>query len=231
MLLKLNDKPVLLDLFCAAGGCTKGYQQAGFFVVGVDDQPQKRYCGDQFIQADALEYVAEEGIEYDAIHASPPCQGYIKAGIADKHKHFKLIEPVRNILKSWGKPYVIENVMDAPLIDPVILTGPMFDLMVLRQRKFETNWPLPQPPIPEFSGKVARMGRKPKEGEYISVVGHFTDVEYARTAMGIPWMVRDELSQAIPPAYTKYIGDHLIRYLQMRPFNLINALFQQVARF
>lgn len=200
-------------------------------MVCVDNQRQPHYCGDQFIQADALEYLAEEGAEYASIHASPPCAGYIKAGIADKHKHFKLIEPVRDLLVKIGKPYVIENVMDAPLIDPVILTGPMFDLMVLRQRKFETNWPLPQPPIPEFSGKVARMGRKPKEGEYISVVGHFTDVEYARTAMGIPWMVRDELSQAIPPAYTKYIGDHLMRYLHKKPATLLSLLFQQVARF
>lgn len=225
------SKPLLLDAFCGAGGCTRGYQQAGFYVVGVDNQPQKHYCGDEFCQGDALEIIRAYGADFAAIHASPPCQGYIKAGIADKHKHFKLIEPVRDLLVEIGKPYVIENVMDAPLIDPVILTGPMFGLMVLRQRKFETNWPLPQPPIPEFTGKVAQMGRKPKEGEYISVVGHFTDVQYARAAMGIDWMVRDELAQAIPPAYTKYIGDHLMWHLQSKPRTMLQNLFQQVARF
>lgn len=212
----MNDRPLLLDLYCGAGGAARGYQMAGFKVVGVDNQPQKRYCGDVFVQADALEYLRNNHHLYTAFHASPPCQGYILAGIADKHKHFKLIEPTRDLLLEIGKPYVIENVMDAPLRDPVVLNGLIFDLMVLRDRKFETNWPLPQPALPPFTGKVTKMGRKPAPGEYICVTGHFTDVQYARTAMGISWMTRDELAQAIPPAYTHYIGEHLRVHLQRK---------------
>lgn len=203
----------LLDLFCGAGGCTKGYQEAGFDVDGVDQVRQKRYVGSRFFWADALEFVAEHGHEYDAIHASPPCQGYIKAGIAHFKEHPKLIEPMRDLLVATGKPYVIENVMDAPLADPIILSGTLFGLKVLRLRKFECDFPVDQPIIPEFTGKVVRMGRQPKEGEYITVSGHFTDVKFAREAMGISWMVRDELSQAIPPAYTRYVGGFLARHL------------------
>ena len=202
-------------------------------MIGVDVVSQRRYIGDEFYQMDVFEFLRSHPRSRDAVcfAASPPCQGYIKAGIVDRAKHFRLIEPTRELLIASGKPYVIENVMDAPLNDPVILSGPMFDLMVLRERKFETNWPLPQPPILPFTGKVVQMGRQPKPGEYISVVGHFTDVKYARKAMGIEWMTRDELAQAIPPAYTKYIGDHLIKYLTPKPVSTLHKLFAQVARF
>lgn len=217
---------VILDLYCGAGGCARGYQQAGFKVVGVDSAIQRRYAGDAFIQGDALEYARSYHHLYDAIHASPPCQGYIKAGIADKFKHFKLIEPTRDLLQAIGKPYVIENVMDAPLHNPVVLNGLLFGLKVLRDRAFETNWPLEQPQLPPFTGKVTKMGRKPSEGEFISVVGHFTDVVYARQAMGIDWMTRDELAQAIPPSYTHWIGVRLMEYLTPKT-NMLQRIIQK----
>ncbi len=114
----------LLDLFCGAGGCSAGYQRAGFEVAGVDIERQPRYCGDQFIQADALEYLTaliESGgiAEFDAVHASPPCQGYSATKVLKPVDHPMLIEDTRRLLQASGLPYVIENVPGAPLINPV----------------------------------------------------------------------------------------------------------------
>lgn len=222
-------KPRLIDLYCGAGGCSKGYQEAGFHVTGVDNKPQPHYCGDDFVQADALEFLKRHGHQFDAYSASPPCQRYLRGGLFDKNNHPALIEPTRDLFLSFGKPFVIENVPDAPLRNPIILAGTLFGLKVLRQRAFECSFPVPQPPLPEFTGKVAKMGRPPKEGEYIAPVGHFSGVPYARTAMGIPWMRQLELAQAIPPAYTKYIGDHLMRHLQGGKRTLLDSLFAQVS--
>lgn len=212
----------LLDLYSGAGGCARGYQLAGFHVTGVDNAKQPRYVGDKFVQTDALEYLAEHGREFDAVHASPPCQGYIKAKgyMVSRTDHPLLIELTRELLIKIGKPYVIESVMDAPLINPIILAGTLFDLKVLRQRKFECSFPVEQPAIPKFTGKVTQLGCKPRGDEFIAVVGHFSGVEYARTAMGIDWMTRDELAQAIPPAYTKWIGERLALRLGNRAVNL-----------
>lgn len=207
------QRPRLVDLFCGAGGCSQGYYDAGFHVVGVDIKAQPRYPF-EFIQADALDFIARCGDRFDAFHASPPCQKFLRSGLVNKEKYPDLIAPTRDLFLQWRKPYVIENVIDAPLRNPIILNGLLFSLRVLRDRAFECNFPVPQPVLPLFTGKVAKMGRPPKEGEYIAVVGHFSGADYARAAMGTPWMVKSEMAQAIPPAYTHYIGKHLFDHLR-----------------
>ena len=208
-------KPRLLDAFCCAGGTSYGYYQAGFEVVGVDHNPQPRYPF-EFHQADALEFIAEHGHEFDVIGASPPCQKYLtRSG----NGHPDLIEPVREILKSTGKPYVIENVPGAPLINPLMLCGTMFGLRVIRHRLFEI-WPEPIwfPPFAcNHFLKVVRHGRPPdRERQFHGITGHFSDVQWARETMGCPWMTVSELSQAIPPAYTKWIGERLLEMVGQR---------------
>lgn len=151
-------KPRLLDLFCGAGGCAKGYQRAGFYVVGVDIRPQPRYCGDEFHQADALPFLrgviaGSGGRGFDAIHASPPCQA--KTTLRNLHRdreYPELIATTRDLLLKTGLPYVIENVEGAraDLIDPILICGSMFDppMDVRRHRYFEANWPLAHPAWP-----------------------------------------------------------------------------------
>lgn len=131
-------KPILLDLFCGAGIGAKGYKDAGFYVIGVDMKPQKRYAGDEFHQGDALAFALEHGWRADAIHASPPCQAHSRI-TPDKSKHVDLIPQTRFVLRTLGKPYVIENVPGAPLLDPIMLCGAQFGLKVYRHRLFESN--------------------------------------------------------------------------------------------
>lgn len=204
----------LLDLFSGAGGSAMGYYQAGFTeITGVDTARQPRYPFN-FVQFDAFVFLQEFGCEYDAVHASPPCQGYTRAKHLRGYNHPLLVEPLRELLVQSGKPYVIENVVGCPLINPVRLVGTMFDLLVLRERLFETNFPVKQPEMPIFTGKLAKMGRPPKESEYMTVVGNFSGVKYARKAMGIEWMMQRELREAIPPAYTQWLGIRLIEYMR-----------------
>jgi len=202
-------RPSLLDLFCGAGGCSMGYHRAGFDVIGVDHKPQKNYPF-EFVQMDALDYLKKHGHKFDVIHASPPCQRYSKAthGAGTAMNHPDLVEPVRLVLQQIGKPFVIENVPGAPLIEPLKLSGMMFDLDTIRERWFETVPAIWFTPVPvRKHANTAKQGTQPIVGEqYISVVGHFSNVAYARRAMGIEWMTRDELAQAIPPVYTEYIG-------------------------
>jgi DNA (cytosine-5)-methyltransferase 1 len=145
-------KPRLLDLFSGAGGAARGYQRAGFYVVGVDHKPQPRYAGDEFIQTDALAVLAGEFGElrdFDVIHTSPPCQAFTAyrrrgAGVGDNYPD--LIGETRDLLERTGLPYAIENVPGAPLCDPVAICGSSLGLDVRRHRLFETNWPLVVPP-------------------------------------------------------------------------------------
>jgi DNA (cytosine-5)-methyltransferase 1 len=213
----------LLDLFCGAGGAGTGYHRAGFEVVGVDIQAQSRYPF-EFYQADALEYLAAHWQEFDVIHASPPCQGYSRTRNlkTTRKDHPMLIEPVRKALRATGKPFVIENVVGAPLINALILCGSMFRLGVLRHRLFECNPPIYFPPSQcQHDGPVLPMWWKSrrealeagKTFRYITVAGRSYLMPEARQAMGIDWMIRAELSQAIPPAYTEYIGGWLAAYL------------------
>jgi DNA (cytosine-5)-methyltransferase 1 len=211
----------LLDLFCCAGGAAMGYHQAGFEVTGIDIKPQPHYPF-KFIQADALDYLAEYHSLYDAFNASPPCQKY-SAGAAKwktQNNHPDLIVPTRTILAYTGKPYVIENIMPAGklLIDPFMLCGTMFGLGVFRHRLFEVNFPVF---IPNHSKHTGRIG----DGKYCTVTGHAGggstrdgwkngNTNDWKKAMGIDWMTGNELREAIPPAYTKFIGEQLMTYLK-----------------
>lgn len=212
-------KPRLLDLFCGAGGAGRGYQQAGFHVTGVDLHPQPRYAGDVFIQGDALEYLAAHGHEYDAIHASPPCQSYSVTRTLHTNTYPDLVAPVRQLLKATGKPYAIENVPGAPLHNALTLCGTMFGLRVIRHRLFETNPPIYFPPaLCNHVHKTAKRGEYDRgQHGYITVAGHNFNVPFARLAMGIDWMTRDELAESIPPAYTEWIGKQLMTALKQQP--------------
>jgi DNA (cytosine-5)-methyltransferase 1 len=210
--------PRLLDLFCCAGGAGEGYRRAGFDVTGVDIKPQKNNPH-TFIMADALEYCAAHGDEYDAIHASPPCQGYSNLRAMHPGKEYPmLIEPVRELLKSIGNPYVIENVEGAPLQEysdlfgnhGVVLCGSMFGLGVdrgflRRHRIFETSFSLPQPACNHRGPAVGVYGHGGHTGKHRMLYR-----KEAAAAMKIDWMNRDEMCQAIPPAYTEYIGRYLL---------------------
>jgi DNA (cytosine-5)-methyltransferase 1 len=192
-----------------------GYHHAGFRVVGVDIKAQPHYPF-EFIRADAIEYLSElisvgpAHLQFAAIHASPPCQFASKAKVIWDNLHPDLLEPTRELLECSGLPYVIENVKGARLREPVVLEGQMFGLNTHRPRLFETNWPLEVPVLRLMPGPMAKMGRPLRPGESVQVVGHFSDVTAAREAMGIDWMSRDELSEAIPPAYTEFIGRQLM---------------------
>ena len=207
-----------MDLFCGAGGAAVGYHRAGWDVVGVDIVPQPNYPF-EFLQAHALDVPVLFISDYfDAVHASPPCQAYTAARHIRGNDHPDLVGPTRELLELAGLPYVIENVPGSPLLDPVVLEGQMFDgLRTQRKRLFETNWPLDVPflrsprPAPN-----AEMGRQPKPYEWMHVVGHFTDAKAGGLAMGIDWMTKRELAQAIPPAYTEYIGHQLHPFVAAR---------------
>jgi len=132
----------ILDLFCGAGGAGEGYRRVGFDVPGVDIKPQPRNPH-TFVRGDALEYLRDHGHEYDAIHASPPCQGYSHLTPKEhKDNHEKLIDKLRVLLKRIGKPYIIENVAGAKheLENPIMLCGSMFNLRCQRHRFFETSF-------------------------------------------------------------------------------------------
>jgi DNA (cytosine-5)-methyltransferase 1 len=216
-------KPRLLDLFCGAGGAGMGYHRAGFGeIVGVDIAPQKNYPF-EFVQGDALEYVLEHGHEFDAIHASPPCQGYsIMRNLPwlKDREYPMLIDPVRELLDGVGKPWVIENVMGAHL-PAGWLCGTMFGMPFYRHRAFESNWFWMQPGHPKHRVVIGSesVGR-PRRGETfifsgnpVNTIGHAKGWKIAAEAMSIDWMKREELTQAIPPAYTEYIGQALVQNL------------------
>lgn len=203
----------VLDLFCGAGGASMGYAWAGACeIVGVDIKAQRRYPF-TFVQGDALEYLAEYGHEFDFIHASPPCQVHSKAQVIRNNEHPDLVGPTRDLLLEIGKPFVIENVVGAPLVDPILMCGSMFPgLRTYRHRLFEFGGglDLEAPPHPEHVAKVTKMGRAPVEGEFMHIVGNFIGVEEARMAMGIEWMSRRELAQAIPTVYTTQLAFQIL---------------------
>ena len=212
----------LLDLFCCAGGAGVGYKQVGFEVVGVDINPQPNYPL-PFIQADALTLDPAFMASFDAIHASPPCQAY--SDLAKRNRNGdswpRLIEPVRDILARTGLPYVIENVDGAPLQNPVVLCGTMFpELRVIRHRLFEANFPIVMPPhgahplVHTFDRRKNHYGKTDERKDYVQVTGGGNcTIVAAREAMGINWMTKREINEAIPPAYTRFIGKQLAAYL------------------
>lgn len=204
-------KPRLLDLFSCAGGAAMGYHLAGFEVVGVDIKPQPRFPF-EFYEADAFEYLAAHWQDFDAIHASPPCQGYSVTKSFSKSESPLLIGKVRSLLKATCKPYIIENVMGARkyMENPIQLRGNQFGLRVIRDRLFEIHpWILSSPLTPVTGTTNSHRGMS-TGGEYITVAGHNFLISEARQAMDIDWMNSRELAQAIPPAYTKWIGAQLM---------------------
>jgi DNA (cytosine-5)-methyltransferase 1 len=212
----------LLDLFCGAGGAAVGYHRAGFDeIVGVDVNRQRRYPF-EFVQADALEYLAEHGHEFDAIHASPPCQAYTSLRHLTKKEYPDLVAPTRELLDASGRPWVIENVPGSPLGYAIFLCGTMFGLRVYRHRRFEASFLILQPDHPRhrvLAGAPGTKGGRGRKAHYMG--GGFVTVagnvgSYAGPAMGIDWMTGDELSQAIPPAYTEWIGRRLMQSEELR---------------
>lgn len=213
----MSRKYRLLDLYSCAGGAAKGYSDAGFDVVGVDIRPQPRYPF-EFHQSDALTFPLEG---FDAIHASPPCQAYSISRNNGCHKDApRLIEQTRARLQSSGRPWVIENVVGAPLHFAVQLCGASFGLGASgfdlnRHRRFESNVGMLAPQCSHRAGKTMGVYGNGTNSWHRKKFGRCITVAEMREAMGIDWMVRGELSQAIPPAYTKFIGKQLINYLDL----------------
>ena len=227
-----------LDLFCGAGGAAKGLQRAGFHVTGIDIKKQPRYCGDAFIQADATAPPVDLAA-FDFIWASPPCQAHSTMKVMpNARKHADLIPATREVLARFHGPWVIENVIGAPLeigaaplfteASGVILCGSMFNLQngtheLRRHRMFEANFTIRQPncrhslPVIGFYGDHARTrqrtvaGNRDRGGD---IVGREIKLRLVKELMGIDWMEWSESNQAIPPAYSEFIAKHITEAVQ-----------------
>jgi DNA (cytosine-5)-methyltransferase 1 len=218
-------RPRLLDLFCCEGGAGVGYARAGFDVTGVDIEKQARYPF-TFVQGDALEYVLNHGHEYDVIHASPPCQAYSITRHTHHVQHPDLLAPTRDALRATGRPYVIENVAGAPLLEPLQLCGSEFDLSTTdhdgtplrlqRHRLFESNVFLVGNGGCRHDDRVqvgGAYGGGSQDRIHAKTVrrGGYTPPKDVRAALlGIDWMTLHGLAQSIPPAYTEFIGHQLL---------------------
>ena len=209
----------LLDLFCGAGGAAMGYHRAGFTeIVGVDIAPQKRYPF-EFVLGDALEFVEKYGREFDLIHASPPCQAYSISKNNGYHKDApKLIPAVRMLLQQSNKDYIIENVYGAPLEAAIQLCGASFGLGVSgldldRHRYFECSFFFLSPPCQHRRGQTIGVYGNGTNSWHKGKLGRCITIKEMREAMGIDWMTRKELSQAIPPAYTEWLGREMLKLI------------------
>jgi DNA (cytosine-5)-methyltransferase 1 len=198
-----------LDLFCGAGGASMGIHRAGFDVVGVDIKKQPRYPF-KFIQADALTFPLDG---FDFIWASPPCQRYTRAQNAAKNSdaHPDLIPAIRSRLIASGVQWIIENVVGAPLINAATLCGLALGLQVKRHRLFESSMLLLTPPCPSHDQDYfVIFGHEVRDRHHGQFAGRKNRIAEGRKAMGIDWMTRGELSEAIPPAYSEYLCRQLI---------------------
>jgi len=212
--------PLLLDLCCCQGGATRGYQAAGFYVVGVDKNPQPRYVGDEFVQADALDVLHDRAFvrRFDAIHASFPCQVFKKGTLRTNKPCIDLVTPGRPLLNATGLPWVIENVMEASLdLDrSIVLCANTFGLRTYRHRRFEYSRQLGLV-APEHLPHLRRAPNRCRRerwlvGDHASITGD-VGTYVGPEAMGIDWMTGNGLSEAIPPAYTEWVGRQLKDYL------------------
>ena len=188
-----------------------GLHRAGFQVVGVDIVPQPNYPF-EFVLNDALD-VSLCG--FDFVWASPPCQrnsrmSSCRKGLANQYP--QLIPSIREKLKAWGGPYIIENVVGAPLIYPIMLCGGMFGLKTYRHRLFESNKRLSCPDHPPHKVPTSKAGHW-RPGTYVSVAGNCAPMDLVREAMGIDWMTRSETVEAIPPAFSEFLARQIISQL------------------
>jgi len=206
----------LLDLYCGVGGASAGYYKAGFDVTGIDLKHGRRYPY-KYIKGDVLLYLQDLDFlrSFDIIHASPPCQTHsitqhLRNAQGKSTSKLDLIPQTRAALIASGKPYVIENVPGSPLINPIQLCGSSFGLQVRRHRLFESNIKL--------TGSVCDHKA---QGRPVGVYGSLNDqipkggktattIDEGRDAMGMPWAIWTELVEAIPPAYSEYIGKQII---------------------
>jgi len=212
-----TSKPICLDLYCGAGGASVGYSRAGFYVIGIDKNPQPNFPF-EFYLANALDIDIPDWVDF--IHASPECQHFTVSrniGTIDMSKYSDDIELIRSKLQATGKPYVIENVPGSPLINPITLHGGMFGLKIIRKRLFESNLFFLVPPqrIDErFTNSYCGYSSFANGAKKISVVGHNFNFRDAQLAMGISWMKkRKEIALAIPPAYTEFLGRQILEQI------------------
>jgi DNA (cytosine-5)-methyltransferase 1 len=216
-------RPLALDLFCGAGGAAMGLWRAGFDVIGVDNRPQRRYPF-PFVQADALNPPFDLS-RFDLIWASPPCQAFVShtKAMRRQDRHPDLIAPVRAMLRASGALTCIENVPGAPLATTLVLTGDMFGLATYRRRHFETSFLILAPRFGRPFGPESRPGtftvcghtggsrRRADRRCQVKKNGSRDDWS---SAMGIGWMLGRELAQAIPPAYSEFIGRAALNYIR-----------------
>lgn len=213
----ISQKPRLLDLFCGAGGAAMGYARAGFEVVGVDIEAQPHYPF-EFHQQDAME-VLSQGIElqseFDVIHASPPCQAYSDTGTSRRRTdHPDLVAPVRALLKAAGRPYIIENIPGAPLEGAVVLCGGTFGLPIIRHRLFETSFAVLAPKMCTAVSSRKVTGHR-SGGPFYPYGRKSWEAAWREFVLPVvwPWMTIQEAGQAIPPAYTEFLGRQLLDQL------------------
>jgi DNA (cytosine-5)-methyltransferase 1 len=227
------SRPRLLDLFCGAGGAAVGYHRAGFDVVGVDIESQPNYPF-EFIRGDAIDLLRRAGLHaFDAIHASPPCQAFTAMRtMPNAGTHPELVAPTRDLLVATGLPYVIENVVGAPLRNAVLICGTSLGLTtdthdLARHRLFECNFPVMVPPcahgskpVVGFYGDHVRDARRlpGKKDRRLPdmATSNAAKLEWGQRAMGIDWMTWPELVNAIPPVYTEHIGHYLLNAVNAR---------------
>ena len=208
----------LLDLMCCQGGATKGYQQAGFHVTGVDIEPQPYYCGNVFIQGDAFEWLTRNLSQFDLIHVSPKCQAHsVLTPKEYKGNHEVQLPRVLELLRSQPVPFIVENVAGTKqyMKNPLMLCGSMFGLEIFRHRYFELgNMGCPlifHPPCQHNFVPILLSGTttRKQDGERM----HESRKAEKMTASGIDWMTVAGLDQAIPPAYTQFLGNAVKAYL------------------
>lgn len=214
----------LLDLFCGEGGAARGYQEAGFYVTGVDVVRQSRYCGDRFVLGDALEVLADAEFvgRFDAIHASPPCQSETNLRHLTGQDYPDLLTPTLVALAQLGVPWVVENVESTgKMPGSLVLCGTQFglragDLWLRRHRRFGSNIPLAAPDAGcDCEGR--RIGGVYGQGGGGPMVrGYKLGPQRAREALGAGWMSKAGLAQAIPPAYTRFVGGQLLNHITSR---------------
>lgn len=212
--------PRLLDLFCGAGGATRGYQRAGFYVIGVDNKAQPNYVGDEFVQADALTFPLDG---FAVVHASPPCQRHSKSvSKANRLNHPDHIVAIRERFERWGGPWIIENVPSSPLVNYITLCRTMFveppTITVLRHRWFESNCDISAPgPCrhDEWPPRFPPAWNRKTPLRFVNASGGWGGHTFEErcAAMGIDWMTSTELSESIPPTYTEHIGRQVLSQL------------------